>query len=274
MQQAKLPVYDSATLPIPLVHEAKELVRYRHLLRNLISRDLKVRYKRSALGFAWTMLNPLLTMLVLAFVFSFLFRRVENYPIYVLSGLITWRFFRQGTMSAMSSILSSRRLLNKIYIPTSALVAATVGGAFVHFGLAIGVLLLLTLPFGVSPHLSWLFLPVPVIQVVLFTFGVSLIVAALAVFFVDLLDIVEVSLNAYYYLTPIIYPISILPPFLQQLQRFNPMFYLVNNFRIVLLEGQLPPALDIILASLASLTVLLVGWIIFTKLSGQFAYRA
>ena len=265
-------VYDSATLPSPPIHEALELARYRHLLVNLISRDLKVRYKRSVLGFAWAMVNPLLTMLVLVLVFSQLFSRVENYPIYVIGGLIVWRFFRQGIGGGMSSVLSSSGLLTRIYIPPSIFVTSSIGGDLIHFTLAAGVVMVLTALSGLLPSLSWLLLPLTILHVALFTLGIGLMLAALAVFFVDLFDIIDVVMGAYYFLTPIIYPMSILPPTLQDWQQFNPMFYLVNNFRSILL-GTPPSTSDILIATIVSIVALLVGWLVFTRLRWQFAYR-
>jgi len=268
------PVYDSTALRVPFIHEVSELVRYRFLLWNLVSRDLKVRYKRSVLGFLWAMVNPLLTMGVLMVVFVRLFRlEVEHYPIYILSGLLLWNLFARGTSLAMHSVLDNSGIRKKIYVPASVFAAAAIGSALVNLMFAIVPLLLLALLTGVRPHLSWLFLTVPILQTTLFAFGIGLIVAALAVFFADILDIYEVLLNAYFYLTPIIYPVSILPEPLAKVEQLNPLFHFIDAFRGALLDGQLLAIDRLLIATLAAVVVMVAGWSLFTRLSDQFAYR-
>ena len=269
-----LPLYDSTTLRVPFIYEFTELVRYRYLLWNLISRDLKVRYKRSFLGFLWTMLNPLLTMAVLVVVFSTMFQgSVEHFSIYLLSGLLLWNFFSQATTSAMVSLHANSPFLTQIYVPPSIFVASAMGGALINLLLALGPLMILALLNGVSLQISWLFLVVPIVQMAIFALGVGLILAPLAVFFADIQDIYAVGLTAFFYLTPIIYPISILPPTLVKIVRLNPMYYLINNVRTPLLEGRIPPIEHILIATLLALGNIIVGWAIFTRMADKFAYR-
>lgn len=270
-----LPVYDSSAPRIPFVHELTELYRYRYLLWNLVLRDLKVRYKRSTLGILWAMVNPLLTMVVLLSVFVRLFRfNVEHYPIYILSGLLLWNLFARGTSVAMRSVLDNSMIRKKIYVPASTFAAASIGSALINLLFAILPLIILALATGVKPNLAWLYLPVPIIQTTLLAFGVGVIVAALAVFFADMLDIYEVLVNAYFYLTPIIYPVSILPEGLRRLEMFNPLFGFMDGFRSALIDGKFPPASDLIPPTLLALAITIAGWSLFTRLSDQFAYRA
>jgi len=269
------PIYDSAVPRVPFVHELRELHRYRFLLWNLIARDLRVRYKRSALGFVWAMINPLLTMAVMVVVFLNIFRfNVENYPIYLLSGILLWRLFSSGTSVAMNSVLNNASISKKIYVPSSVFVAASIGSALVNFLFATVPLLALALLAGVRPQVTWLYLPIPVLQTSLFAFGVGLLVAALAVFFADMLDIYEVFVNAYFYLTPIIYPVSILPPILITAEQFNPMHHFIDGFRSALVDGLWPDPWTVIGASLAAIAMTAIGWSIFTRLSDRFAYLA
>jgi ABC-type polysaccharide/polyol phosphate export permease len=268
------PIYDSSARRIPFIYEFKELIRYRFLLWNLISRDLKVRYKRSFLGFLWAMMNPLLTMIVLMLVFLNIFRfDIENYPIYILSGLLLWNLFARGTAMAIRSLLDNNFIYKQIYVPASVFVAASIGGALVNLLFALFPLLALTLIVGIPPHLSWLFLPVPILLTALFAFGFGLIIAALAVFFTDILDIYEVGMNAFFYLTPIIYPVSILKEPLAGIERFNPMLYFLDIFRAPLIDGRLPSLEQLALSTLMALVFTVVGWFLFTRLSAQFAYR-
>jgi ABC-2 type transport system permease protein len=269
------PIYDSAALRIPFLHELSELYRYRFLLWNLVSRDLKVRYKRSVLGFLWAMINPLLTMTVLLVVFTRLFKfQIEHYPIYILAGLLIWNLYAQGTNVAMRSVLDNSDTRKKIYIPASVFVAAAIGSALVNLLFALVPMLLLTVIMGVPPSFTWLLLPIPILQTALFAFGVGVIIAALSVFFADMLDIYDVLINAYFYLTPIIYPASILPALFQRLEQLNPLYHFMDLFRANLLEGAMISPERIVLSTLAALAITVAGWSLFTRLSDQFAYRA
>jgi ABC-type polysaccharide/polyol phosphate export permease len=267
-------VYDSDDLRLPFLFEISEFWKYRFLFWNLIMRDLKVRYKRSLLGVLWAMINPLLTMLVLVVVFSFLFKfDVDNYAIFVLSGLVIWNLFAQGTTFAMNSILENSGYLQKIYIPSSVFVTSAVGSSLVTLLFSMIPLFILAVITGVKPHFSWLLLPLPILQVTMFTLGIGSILAALVVFFNDVLHIYSVLVIMYFYLTPIIYPVSILPEQIQTLQQFNPMFHYVALFRALLMNSQIPDIRSIGLSTLAAIFILIIGWAFFTRQSDQFAYR-
>jgi ABC-2 type transport system permease protein len=267
--------YDSAALRVPFIHELIELRRYRYLLWNLILRDLRVRYKRSVLGFFWAMVNPLLTMAVLVAVFSGLFRfDVEHYPIYILAGLLLWNLFARGTSMAMRSVIDNGIIRSKIYVPASVFVAAAIGSALVNLLFALVPLLILALLTGVEPNIAWLYLPVPIVQTTLLAFGVGVLIAALAVFFADMLDIYEVLLGALFYLTPIIYPVTVLPEPLQSLERFNLVYAFIVGFRSPLLYGRVPELETVVLTTLAALAITAIGWTVFTRSLDEFAYRA
>jgi ABC-type polysaccharide/polyol phosphate export permease len=267
--------YDSASLRVPFIHELIELGRYRYLLWNLILRDLRVRYKRSVLGLFWAMVNPLLTMAVLVTVFSGLFRfDVEHYPIYILAGLLLWNLFARGTSVAMRSVIDNGIIRGKIYVPASVFVAAAVGSALVNLLFALVPLLVLAVLTGVRPNLAWFYLPVPILQTALLAFGIGVLIAALAVFFADMLDIYEVLLGALFYLTPIIYPITVLPEPLQSLERYNLVYAFISGFRSPLLYGRVPDLGTVLLTTLAAVAITAIGWTVFTRSLDQFAYRA
>jgi ABC-type polysaccharide/polyol phosphate export permease len=266
--------YDSASQEPPFFREAKELWRYKDLLRNLVSRDLKIRYKRSALGFGWAMLNPLLTMIVLTLVFSAIFRfDVEDYAIFVLAGLLLWNFYSQGTNVAISSILNNSSVLTRIHVPASAFVMVAVGTAFVNLLYSLGPLLLIALVTGIRPSISWLFLVVPILQTAIFALGVGLLLAPLAVYFHDIIDIYQVLLSLYFYVSPIIYPADVLPSTLLTLQQFNPFFYLLSNIRTPLIDGTLPDGRSIILGFVIPCLILLIGWLVFTRMDRELTYQ-
>jgi ABC-type polysaccharide/polyol phosphate export permease len=269
-----VPRYDSAARATPLVEEAQALIRYRDLVVQLVSRSVKARYKRSILGAAWTMVNPLLTMTVLTLVFSQLFgANARDYALYVLSGLLVWNFFAQSTTAAMSDLLWGGGLITRVFLPKSVFALAALGTGLVNLLLALVAYAIITLVLGVPPMWSWLLLPVPVLAVGLFALGTALALSAAAVYFADVMPTYEVLLTAWLYLTPVIYPIGLLPGTVQTWLRWNPMFWQVQAFRAVLYEGRFPDGTTLAGAFGAGLVMLVVGWWIFTRNAREYAFR-
>lgn len=267
-------VYDSEALKVPLVNELRELSRYRYLVWNLITRDLKVRYKRSALGFVWVMLNPLLTMAVLTIVFSTVFRfQQAHYSVFVLGGILLWGLYSQGSTAAMSSLHGSGHILRKLYVPPSAFVASAVGSGLVNFMFALAPFLLLALADHLTPTLAWFYLIVPAILVTMFTMGVGLVVSAMMVFFHDTYEIYQVLLQAFYFLTPVFYPLNALPVQIRSLERFNPLYLFISSFQNAVIYGTVPGLGQIAVSVVAALAVLTVGWVLFTKVEDKFVYH-
>lgn len=269
------PIYDSSRSQRRVIDDAIELFRYRDLLSSLIQRDLTVRYKRSALGFLWTMLNPLLMMLVLTVVFSYAFRfpTDEHYAIYVLSGLLVWFFFSQSSTQAMHNIVWGGGLLNKIYVPKAIFILSAVFVGLVNLILSLGPLALIMLVTGQSFSAALFFLPIPILLTMLFAMGVGLFFSALAVFFADVLDIYQFGLSVLMYLTPLIYPVSIIPDRYRPLLQLNPLYYFVEIFRAPIYQGQLPEPYLILRAGILALVALVIGWWFFVSKSDEFAYR-
>ena len=181
-------------------------------------------------------------MLVLSIVFSQLFAvRTAAYPFYLLSGLMAWNFFSQSTTAAMQSIVWGSGLLHKIYVPRSIFTLSAICTAMVNLVLAIVPLLLVSSSILKFP-LRWtiLFLPVPMLLLAFFAFGVGLLLSTLAVYFPDVSEMYQIVLMAWMYLTPVIYPANIIPASIQPLIRMNPMYYLLNLYRLPLYDGRLP----------------------------------
>jgi ABC-type polysaccharide/polyol phosphate export permease len=267
-------IFDSTEANRPALYQFKEVWQYRHLVGNLISRDLKVRYKRSVLGFVWTMLNPLLTMTVLAIVFSTLFRfQIENYVSYVLIGLLLWNFFSQATSMGMSSIADNSMILTKIYVPPSVFTLAGVGGALVNLFFATGPLLIVGILTGLTPNWRWLFIIVPVLQLGLVSTGLAYLLATLRVYFQDMVDIYSVVLNLYFYLSPIIYPLDMAPDPLRFAQRLNPFYYPLNGARQALMYQTLPSLTDVAIGTVYGVGLFVLGWSIFARMKREFTYH-
>lgn len=269
-----LPLYDSASTIPPAWREAVGVYQYRDLIAQLVARDLKVRYKRSVLGVAWTMLNPLLMMVVLTLAFSHIFHiESPNYPVFLLSATLAWGFFSQTTTVAVHQLLGGGSLITRIYVPRTvfAISAALVGLVNLVIALLpLGALMLVTQA-PVSLALAWL--PVSIIILATFTLGVSLILSTLAIRFHDVVDIYQIVLSAWFFLTPIVYPESLVPP--EQTWRIaaNPMVYLLTLFRDPIYHHRSPDLSTLVLAAGGSVGVLIVGWLIFTASSDELAYR-
>ncbi len=268
------PVYDSAHRPPAFLEELVEAWRYRSLIAQLVARDIKVRYKRSVLGVAWTMLNPLAMMLVLTFVFSHLFRAtVPHYPVYLLSALVLWNLFAQSTTAAMSHLLWGGSLLSRIYVPRTLFAFAAVGTGLVNLALSLIPLIAIMAVTGVPLKVAFLLIPVPVVLAAMFSLGVGLLMSTLAASFPDVVEMYQVLLTAWYFLTPILYPKTILPETLRWWLNLNPMYHFVEAFRAPIYAGWPAGLHTLAAASVAAIAVLLLGWVTFTSRADEIAYR-
>ena len=266
--------YDSSRRGPVALEELRGLIQYRDLIYQLIRRDIVSRYKRSVLGIAWTMLNPLGTMLVLTIVFSQVFHSLAAYPAYILSGLIAWNFFAQTTAVSMDHMVWGNTLLHRIYMPRTSFVVSSIGTGLVNLILSLVPLLLIVLIVGLPLRLSLLFLPVSIFLLGAFALGFGLLFSAWAIYFPDVAEMYKVALVAWMYLTPIIYPIDIIPAAYRfWFLHLNPMFYLVQIFRLPVYEGTLPPADILVAGTCISLFTLILGWLVFSSRADEFTYR-
>jgi ABC-type polysaccharide/polyol phosphate export permease len=197
-------IYDSSQRGHPAIDELREVFNYRNLIVQLSRRDILTRYKRSVLGVAWTLLNPLGMMLVLTIAFSQIFRfgTEYGYPAFVLSGLLPWNLFSQTTTAAMVNLVWGGGLLNRIYIPRSSFSLAAIGTGLVNITLSTIPLVLVMLITQVPIRPSILFLPVPVILLACFALGVGLLISTIAVYFPDVSEMYQIILIGWLYLTP------------------------------------------------------------------------
>ncbi len=248
----------------------KELARYRDLVRTLVVRDLKVRYRRSTIGFLWTMLQPLLTMLVLSTVFSHVFRfDVENYPVYALAGILFWNFFSQSIVSSMNSLRYNANLLTKVPVPKAVFPLATILSGLVNLLLALVPLLAILMVTGHPLHPTLLFLPVAILLAAVFTFGAGLLLSPLAAFFSDIVEMVGVVLMMLLYMTPIFYPASIVPERFAWITRWNPVRVVLDVFREPIYAGRIPSAAHLALAAAIAAVSLGVGVAVFRRSSDR-----
>jgi ABC-type polysaccharide/polyol phosphate export permease len=256
-----------------MVTAVREIVQYRSLLRDLVSRDLKVRYKRSVLGVAWTMLNPLLTMVVFTMVFSQVLRvPVKNFAVYFLSGFLLWNFVAQTTSWSTGCLLGYASLIKKIYVPKAVFVLATVLSGLVNLLLSLIPLALIMLVVGHPFHAALAFIPIPMLLGMLFALGLSLLLAPLSVMFADIVPIYQVVLTLWLYLTPVMYPIEMVPPEYRGVVDANPMSYLVEAFRAPIYGGVLPDGGVLMAATAFALAAMVLGWTVFQYYTDRIAY--
>jgi ABC-type polysaccharide/polyol phosphate export permease len=255
--------------------ELREVFNYRNLILQLTRRDILSRYKRSFLGVAWTMLNPMGMMLVLTLAFSQIMRlNIPGYAAYVLSGLVGWNFFSQTTTASMVNLVWGGGLLKRIYIPRASFALAAMGTGLVNLVLSMVPMLVVMLITGIPIRLSILFLPVPALLLVFFSLGIGLLISTWAIYFPDIAEMFQILLAAWMYLCPIIYNDALLPANLQYwLSRLNPMYGIIKLFRMPIYDGRLPTWEEFWPSLVISVTVLVVGWLVFSAKSDEFAYR-
>jgi ABC-2 type transport system permease protein len=250
-----------------------EIYRYRDLLKNLVARDLTVRYKRSIIGFLWTMVNPLVNTIVLTIVFSEIFHfPTKDFIIYYLSGALLWNFFAQSTALSSSCLYASSPIYKKIYVPKSIFVFSLICSELLNFAFALIPTLLLVLLFRHTLPLSLLFLPIPILLIILFTLGVALLLSAGSIFFYDIIEGYKLLLLPWMWLTPIIYPLDIIPQHYMPLIKLNPMYYFVECFRAPLYSGCLPDWEILAWATALGGFLFLLGYRIFIRLSDDIIF--
>jgi ABC-type polysaccharide/polyol phosphate export permease len=263
---------NSSVQKLDPIQDIRELLAHSHLIANLVRRDLTVRYKRSVIGFFWTMLNPLLLMIILTVVFSTMFRfqGIQYYATYFLSEYLVFSFFVQTTVTSMTSLSWHGQLMKRVRVPKSIFAVSTTLSGLVNLLLAYVPLFLIMLVQGAPIRPTVLFLPVSFLIIAMFTLGVSLALSSIAVYFDDVSHMYQVATIGLMYMTPIIYPISIIPYRWLWLIRLNPLTQLFKLARDPLYGGVLPSA-HVLGASVASAVVALVaGWVIFHRLARGF----
>ena len=251
----------------------RSLYQHSDLIWYLVLRDLRVRYRRSTLGLLWTMLQPLMMMLVLYVVFSHVFRfDVYRYPVYVLAGILFWNYFQQSIVASMNSLRGNAGILQKLPVPKAVFPVASVLSGVVNLCLALVPLLAILIATGQSLEPALLFLPVSIILAAMFTLGAGLLLSPLAVFFSDVVELVGVVLMLLMYLTPIFYPLSIVPERFRWLVRYNPIRSVLEVFRDPIYYGKIPPLPHVTVTIVIALLALLFGAIAFRKSSDRIPF--
>lgn len=249
-----------------------ELEHNLFVLRSLVSKDFKLKYRRSVLGILWSLLNPLLMMIVMAAVFSYMFRfQIEHFPVYLILGTIMFDLVNRSTTGAMSSIIESQSLIKKIRIEKIIFPLEKVMFELINFGLAFIAALAVMLFFQVTPSLHAIWgLPFIVVAITIFSTGLSLLIAALSVFFRDVMHLWGVLITAWTYMTPLFYPYEMLEGWMQTLMQFNPLYHYILFFRDIMMWNTNPGMMESGICLGMALVTFAVGFIVFRKTESKF----
>lgn len=245
--------------------------KYGFLLSQLVERDFKTKYRRSVLGILWSVLNPLLIMIVQYMVFSTLFRfDIPNYSVYLLSGIVMFNYMSEATSQAMTCIIQNASLINKVYIPKYIYPFSRVLSTGVNFLFSLLALYIVIIATGMSISFSHIAMLYAIGCVFIFILGVSLLLSSIMVFFRDTQFLYSIVLTIWTYLTPIFYPESILPPYLMSLMKFNPMYHFIRFIRFIILYGGIPDPKAWVYCAVFAILSLLIGVYVFKRTQNKF----
>lgn len=234
------------------IRRQRELKQYAFVIRELTSREIKRKYARSSLGIIWSVLNPLLNMIVMSLIFSTMFRRsIENFPIYYLTGQIFWSLFSAATNSSMSALVDNKSLLIKAKLPKHTFVLSRIYTAFVNFLYTCIAFVLMLVVFRIQPSWSMLLLPVDVLFMLAISTGIGYFLSVTYVFFADIHYLYSVFLTLWMYMSAIFYPISSLPEAMQRFIGCNPVYVAIAFARECVMYGQVPEPM---------MWIKLIGW--------------
>lgn len=256
-----------------LREELQRFFAFDELLKQLIIRDVKLKYRRSYLGYLWSILNPLIMMIVLVTVFSNLFSRfdIPNYPLYLISGQILFSLMVESTNMSIGSIIGNAHLIKKTYVPKYIFTMSKVSSSLVNALFSLGALLIVMIMTRADFSWNLLLIPFVILQVFIFSLGLSMFLSAAAVFFRDIQYLWGVFVSMWLYLTPIFYPTNIIPENYQLLYKnANPMYLYIEQFRDIVLYAKLPNVYSVLIGFWLALLVLLIGSWYFNKKQDEF----
>jgi len=275
-------MHEADDVRFPTFRDLKELWARREVLLNLVMRDLEVKYKGSVIGIFWSLLNPLMMLLIYTIVFRYVIgMNVKNFPVFFMCGFLPWIFLSNSVTMAAPSVINNPNLVRKVYMPKAIIPLSAMVACLVEFVMTL-VILLLALPFfGHAPgHLAFL-LPLLVLAQAIFVGGLALLFSASTVHFRDVKHLLDILLIVWFWLTPIVYPMSkvaslklpwpLLGNVVVWLISYNPMSVFVCAYRAVLLQNALPTGLTIALVVIYTFGSAAAGWLLFARSSARFA---
>ncbi|PWT95586.1 MAG: hypothetical protein C5B53_11195 [Candidatus Melainabacteria bacterium] len=251
-----------------------ELRFVKFALASFVINNLRRRYQRSFLGFAWSLLNPLMMMIVLTAVFSILFHRdPRTFSIYVFTGMLPWTFIADSITMGSLSITGAEGFMKKVYIPKIFFPLVSVSTEVINFGLSLISMMFLALFVGLKLQWTLVLLPFAIVLTYLYTFGIVLALAVATVYFRDLTHVVRVVLQSFFYLIPIVYPISAVPPKYSAFFLANPFSQFINLYRQIIFNGQVPSLEEWAIPVALTLTTLFIGFYVLMKQEKDIIFR-
>ncbi len=252
--------------------ELKQVYVYRQMLFSLVKKDLRSRYRGSFFGFLWTFINPLMQLVIYSIVFPFLLRmQEENYPMYVFTGLLPWIFFTSSIQIATTTVVANGNLVKKIYFPRLILPISVASTGVMNYIFGLVIVFAALFISGISISFYVLLLPLVIIVQYFFVVGLCLILSSLYVYFRDLEHIVGIVTMAWFYITPIVFNISLFPDYAQNLMLLNPMTQFVMAYRNILMYSKPPELNGFIGVIIVSIVIFTFGLWLFNKLQRSFA---
>lgn len=255
-----------------MIQRMQGFYAYRNLFKQLVIRDIKLKYRRSFLGYLWSVLNPLFVMIIMVIVFTTMFKSdIPNFPLYLLCGQILFNYMSEATSSAITSVIDSGGLIKKIYVPKYIFTISRVTSTLITMLLSLIALVLVAIFTKTPVTVKYMLIVVPLLELYVFSMGLGLFLAQAAVFFRDIRYIYSVLLTGWTYLTPIFYPVSLLDgPVKYFVTKLNPMYYYIDQFRCLVMYGTIPDAQSFLYASAAALVLLTLGVWSFRKNQDRF----
>lgn len=251
-----------------------EIYRYREVLYSILSRELKLKYKRTSLGYFWSLLNPVLQMAVLAAVFSHIVNKaVNDYTLYLFSGLLAWNFFSTTVQTSSKALLENENFIKKIYLPKIIFPLSKLCMRGIEFFFSLIALTLIGFVIGLKVKATVVLLPIAIILLCVFTLGISLIVAVATVYFRDVEYLVTVFMQLLYFATPVMYPVSMLPEHYRFVLSLNPFYSQIQVFHALIYDGVLPSAQVWSTAFGVSAVSLIAGLFVLLRCEDELVFR-
>lgn len=255
-----------------MIEKINEIIKYKDLLINLTAKELKLKYKNSILGFLWSFLNPLMMLIVYTFAFKYVMKvQIPNFTVFLLCGILPWTFFQTSIIGSTHSIVVNAGLVKKVYFPREIIPLSSIFSNFINYLITMIVLFLAILIFKVKIGVAIFLMPLVLILMLLFTIGLSLGLAALNVLYRDVSHFVEIVFMAWFYFTPIVYSMSLIPERFRIFLLLNPMTLIIESLRDTLINNQLPKISYLVALIIIDIIFVLLGYRIFSRIEKSFA---
>lgn len=249
-----------------ILQMARSAGKYKFLIKQMVSRDFRLKYKRSILGVLWSFLNPLLMMSVQYIVFSALFRfDIEKYPVYLLTGIVMFNFFSEASNLTMNSLISSGSLIKKVYVPKYIYPLSRTASSSINLLISMIPLLIVSMISGIRPTLSFLLIIVPIVCISVFSLGIGMMLSISMTFFRDTQYLWGVISMLWMYLTPIFYPASIMPDKVAWIIKINPLYYFIDFLRTCIINGVSPDVYSYVMCFAWAIAVFIIGAYVFSR---------